>query len=423
MLGIFSCLSTVSCSKDPVTDPHIKHVSNKVILDWNEIAYHAFGGSTYQNSLQASRINAMTHLAMHDAVNATDPRFGRYVYQGDNTGANPVAAAATAAYEVLVHEISEKKLFLDSALQKSLAGIAEGEAKNKGVLLGKEAGRAILLARANDGSTGNPIVPVTPGNTPGVYQAVPPFDFIFAPHWVNVKPFGIQSKDQFRPEPFPPIRSEKYTAAFKEVKEAGRLISAVRTADQTNYTRFWYEFSEAGWNRVARTIAGSRKLDLWETARLFALVDMALADAYIAGWEGKFHYNLWRPYTAIRNAKEDGNSDTSEDEQWESLMPAPPVQDYPSTHSALGNAAAAVMAGIVGDNTYFSMSSPTASAGNTTRSFKSLSEAANENADSRVRAGIHFRFACEAGQEMGNKLGNYILLNHLKPLAKGVSRK
>jgi hypothetical protein len=156
-------------------------------------------------------------------------------------------------------------------------------------------------------------------------------------------------------------------------------------------------------------------LGLLETARLFALVDMALADAYVAGWDSKFHHNLWRPYTAIRNAHIDGNDETSEDQQWEPAMPTPPVQDYPSTHSALGNAAATVMAGMLGE-TPFSMTSPTAMPGNGARSFTGFRQAADENADSRVKAGIHFRFACDAGQEMGDKIGQWLLGNHLKPL-------
>jgi hypothetical protein len=145
-------------------------------------------------------------------------------------------------------------------------------------------------------------------------------------------------------------------------------------------------------------------------------VDIAMADAYTAGWDSKFHYDFWRPYTAIRGAKSDGNNNTTEDLQWEPTMPTPPVQDYPSTHSALGNAAATVMATLLGDNTPFTMSSPTAAPSGGTRSFTSFSQAANENADSRVKAGIHFRFACEAGQELGNKIGNWVVANHLKPL-------
>ena len=145
-----------------------------------------------------------------------------------------------------------------------------------------------------------------------------------------------------------------------------------------------------------------------ETARLFALVDMAMADAYIAGWDSKLHYNFWRPYTAIRNAGNDGNKLTTDDQQWQPEMPTPPIQDYPSTHSALGNAAASVLANELGDNTPFTMASPTAIPEGVTRSFSSLREASRENADSRVRAGIHFRcMRCRFGIGRENRRLDY----------------
>jgi hypothetical protein len=143
---------------------------------------------------------------------------------------------------------------------------------------------------------------------------------------------------------------------------------------------------------------------------------MAIADAYTAGWDAKIHYNFWRPYTAIRKADIDGNNETAADATWEPSEPTPPVQDYPSTHSALGNAAATVLAGVLGDKTSFAMTSPTAVPAGSTRSFTSFSQAAKENADSRVMAGIHFRFSCEAGLELGKNIGKWTLDNHLKPI-------
>jgi hypothetical protein len=416
MLTILSGMFVSSCIKDSHTNPHPGYLSNQVILEWNEIAYQAFGGEAYGHSVMASKINAMAHLAMHDALNAVDPVYSPYAFTGRDADANPIVAAASAAHTVLVSEIPEGTQFLDSALQQTLSAIDDGDAKNRGILLGKEAGQAIIDARENDGSAGDPFSPVPPSDVPGVYQAVPPFDFVFAPFWTDVKLFGLQSKDQFRSVLHPTLDSQEYAEAFNEIKEAGKLISGSRTADQTATAHFWYEFSEAGWNRVARVAAKHKKLGLWETARLFALVDMAMADAYIAGWDSKFYYNLWRPYTAIRNASSDGNGQTMDDLQWEPLMPTPPVQDYPSTHSALGNAAATVLANILGDHTPFSMNSPTALPGSKPRHFTSFKQAANENADSRVMAGIHFRFACDAGQVMGDKVGQWVVDHHLKPL-------
>lgn len=417
MLGLITCLS---CSKDQNSrlsdNRSVENLSNNVILKWNEVAYQAFGGEAYQHSLMASRINAMTHIAMHDAINAIHPVYSTYEFKGKDEKADLIAAAANAAYTVLVNEIPEKKQYLDSALQQTLTAITDEEAKRRGILLGHDAGMTIIKSRANDGSAENPFGAVTPSVTPGTYQIVPPFDFVFAPNWVNVKPFGLQKNEQFRSVPPPAINSNEYTKDFNEVKETGSINTLLRTDDQTNCANFWYEFSEAGWNRVAKIIAVNKNLNLFETARLFALVDMAMADAYLAGWDSKFYYNCWRPYTAIRNAKLDGNDYTIEDLQWEPVMPTPPVQDYPSTHSALGNAAATVIEKILGENTSFTMSSPTALPSNESRSFANVRQAADENADSRVRAGIHFRFACEAGQEMGDKIGQWMVDNYLKPL-------
>lgn len=416
IITVWTCLMNSACTTEHFNNPEIGTLPNNVIIEWDEIAYQAFGGEAYQHSLMASRINAMTHLAMHDALNALFPVYEKYAFTGYNAAADPIAAAASAAHTVLVSEIPDKTEYLDSALLQSLATVPGSKEKEMGIQLGKAAGQAILDERANYGSAGNPITPVIPSDIGGVYQPVPPFDFVFAPYWQDVKPFGLKRKDQFRSLPFPSLDSEAYIVAFNEVKEIGKLNSTSRTKDQTAYSYFWYEFSEAGWNRVTRVVATGKKLDLMKTARLFALVDMAMADAYIAGWDSKFYHNLWRPYTAIHKGQIDGKDGTEEDQAWESEMPTPPVQDYPSTHSALGNAAAAVLAGILGENTGFSMSSPTALPGAGERSFSSFKDAAQENADSRVTAGIHFRFACEAGLDLGDQIGQWIVNHHLKPL-------
>lgn len=413
---LVASLFLVSCSRTNEKANSVKKTSNAVVLEWNEIAFKAFDGPIYQHSLMASRINAMTHLAMHNAINAVEPVYATYGFTVKDTDADPVAAAAAAAHTVLVHEIPVKKGFLDSALEKTISAIKDQVAKQKGIQLGKQAGLAIIDARNNDGSASDPIAQIALSKTPGIYQPVPPFNILFAPQWENVRLFGLQSKDQFRSAPYPALSSAEYATAFNEVKEIGKIYSSVRSADQSAYAKFWYEFSEAGWNRVARTVAINKGLSLVESARLFALVDIALADSYIAGWDSKIHYNFWRPYTAIRNAASDGNDVTTADKEWEPSEPTPPVQDYPSTHSALGNAAAAVLGRLLGDNTPFTMTSYTAVPAGSTRSFTSFSEAANENADSRVMAGIHFRFSCEAGQALGTKIGSWIVDNHLKPL-------
>jgi hypothetical protein len=414
---LFAVLGFTQVVKSSANPPNpVSSQPATAILHWNEIAYNAFGGTKYQHSLMASRINAMVHLAIHDALNGIEEKYTRYAYYGKDEKADPFAAAAAATHAILIHEFPDNKTFADSSLAAALKSIKEGDAKTRGIKLGIAAARAVINKRANDGAAANVVGPITPSTVPGVYQAVPPFDFAFAPHWKDLPPFSLKKGDQFRCVPPPSLQSERYTSAFNEVKETGKLNSNTRTKDQTAYAKFWYEFSEAGWNRVSRTVAVSQNLNMLDAARLFALVDMAMADAYIAGWDAKIHYNLWRPYTAIRNAGNDGNNVTTGDATWEPAAPTPPIHDYPSTHSALGNAAASVMALLLGDNISFSMPSPTADPVAATRSFSSFSQAANENADSRVRAGIHFRFSCEAGQELGNKIGAWTVGNYLKPV-------
>lgn len=406
----------VSCSKNTVPHKAVSSRSNQIALQWNEIAYNAFGGTSYQHSLMASRINAMMHLAMHDALNAIEPKYSRYAFNGNDADADPIAASVTAAHDILINEIPDRKSFIDSAWEFTMSTIPDGLSGNKGIVLGKLAAKAVLDKRSADGAAGELLVPVPSSTIPGVYQAVPPFSFVFAPHWENLKLFSLDKKDQFRPVPPPALNSETYTKDFNEVKANGKLNSNTRSADQTAYAKFWYEFSEAGWNRVARIAATVKNLNLLETVRLFALVDMAIADAYTAGWDAKMFYNFWRPYTAIRRASTDNNELTIADPEWEPSEPTPPVQDYPSTHSALGNAGATVLARILGDQFQFTMTSPTAIPAGGSRTFTSFLQAANENADSRIQAGIHFRFSCKAGQELGNKIGNWTVENHLKPL-------
>ncbi len=400
-----------------IAAPDLTKYSNQIILDWNVAVFETMGGAVTQHSLLGSRVYAMTHLAMHDALNAISPRYQSYAFHEKDKSADPIAAVASAAYEVLVASQPDQKPMLDARLATSLAAVPEGKAKTQGIDLGKKAAAAILALRQNDGAFQDPISPVPPSNgQAGVYQGVPPFGFLFAPHWRTMQPFCLENPEQFRVGPHPALGSPAYADDFEEVKRVGQKLSASRTTEQTAIAKFWYEFSEIGWNRVARVVAEGRQLDLPGTARLFALVNMAMADSYTAGWDSKFHYNFWRPYTAIRAAETDGNPNTTADPQWEPAEPTPPVQDYPSTHSTLGNAAATVLATVLGDQTPFTMMSTTADPAGAVRSFGSFSQAAHENAESRVLAGIHFRFSCVKGLELGEKIGKWAVEQHLKPL-------
>jgi len=413
---LFSAIALTSCIKDH-PDRFVDNLPNKIVIDWNEVTLLAEGGPAYQHALLSSRINAMVHIAMHDALNAINPVYEQYAYKTTTARArtDPFAAAASAAYAVLKASYPESISILDSALTASLSTIPDGAQKENGIALGAAAGDAILALRAGDGAFANPVVTIPVSTVPGEYNAVPPFPFVFAPFWKTMQPFSLNSYNQFRSSPPPALNSSTYTHDFNEVKDVGSINSNSRSADQSNYAKWWYEFSEIGWNRVARITATKHSQGLFATARLFALLNMAMVDSYIAGWDSKFYYNFWRPYTAIRAAATDGNDNTSEDLNWEPAEPTPPVPDYPSTHSTLGNAAAAVLTLFFGNHTGFTMTSTTAVPAGTLRSFDNFKEAANENADSRVRAGIHFRFACNAGQKLGNEVGIWTVRHHLYP--------
>jgi hypothetical protein len=392
----------------------LKNYSNQVILDWNNIAVEAMGGPTYPNALMSSRIHAMMHIAMHDALNAISPQYESYAYEGKKPAADPIAAVAAAAHAVLMDQLPDQEALLNQRLAETLDPVKDHMKKTFGIELGKAAAEAILFLREGDGADQDPIGTTDFSTEPGVYQVVPPLAIVFGEFWKDLPPFALNNPNQFRVPPFPALTSQQYADDFEEVKMIGEENSPIRTTDQSSAAKFWYEFSELGWNTIARVVAKDKKLDLMTTARLFALLNIATADSYIAGFDSKYYYNFWRPYTAIR-AENQGNTTTVRDPDWVSAEVTPPVPDYPSTHSALGNAAAMVLAHVLGDDTEFTFFSSTAVPIDKSRSFNSFSQAANENANSRVWAGLHFRFACDQGQNLGDEVGLWVLATQLQP--------
>jgi hypothetical protein len=419
---VLAAIFFTACSESEVSGPGetlgkkppFRNYSNAIVIQWNTIALATMQTPAYDPMI-GSRIFAMVHIAMHDALNGIAPVYETYSLQEQDKKAEPVAALSAAAYTVLAETFPDKKAQLDSALAEAIKDVKPGEGRERGLALGTMAGKAVVALRSDDGAFQNPIAEVNNPPEPGLYQGVPPTPILYAPFWATLPTFALQSPEQFRITPMPELGSEAYTKDFDEVKLKGSKENSTRTAEETSIAKFWYEFSEIGWNRVTATAAADKNLDLLSTARLFALVNMALADSYIAGWDSKFHYDFWRPYTAIRAAATDGNDNTTEDTAWEPLMDTPPVQDYPSTHSTLGNAAATVLNKLIGPNTGFAMTSTSAEPANSTRSFTNFSAAAVENADSRVFAGIHFKFSCDRGLELGKKIGDWTLENALKP--------
>jgi hypothetical protein len=416
-------MAALSCEKSTFKKPSAE--STETVLAWNDIATQAFIHFPEQPApppMIESRIYAMVNIAMHDALNNIVAKYKTYALSSMDRTANADAAVAQAAYDVLIAEAPWYKSSYDSLLTVSLNAVLQGDGKTKGIALGHASAAAIKNNRINDGSAAAQFQYV-PGNLPGQYQFTAPFDsppfngFYAIPGWGKVKPFGLTSASQFRPAAPYSVLSNEYTADFNEIKSLGSRNSAMRTADQTHLALFWTENSPTGWNRIARIIIANQhgnNMDAWKVARLFALLHIAEADAYISSCEAKTFYNYWRPITAIHNAATDGNAATSPDPNWEVLaFPTPPIADYPSAHATAGGAAASVISSFFGkDNISFTTTSTTNGG---TRTFNSLSQAAMENALSRIYIGYHFRNACIQGKALGYSVGNYVFDHYLKP--------
>jgi len=386
-----------------------------------------------------SRMYAMMHVAIHDALNAIDPRFHPYVFnvQGP-AGASRVAAVASAARNVLVPVISQLP-FSAACVQAGIASVEadysaaisalpNNAARMEGILVGQSSAAAIVALRSGDGSVKSQVDFAYPqGAEPGEFRFVPGFDFAFGAAWADVTPFVLNQASQFRPGPPYKVSSKKYTTDFNEIKTFGGdgvTTPSLRTTDETQFGLFWIEGSVLTWNRIARNVSANRGLDLWENARLFGLLNLAVADGYIAHFDAKYHYKFWRPVTAVHLADSDGNPDTVGDPTWTPLQQNYPTPSYPSGHSTAGGAASQVLEEFFGtDNIGFRVCSLTLPPGQrctdpspVLRSYGSFSQAAEENALSRILVGLHFRNDIEEGVKFGRKIGKRTANLFLRPV-------
>jgi PAP2 superfamily len=414
------------------------------VIQWNENAAKAAAAACLiasGNGLAESRMYAIAHVAIHDAVNAIDRRSRPYAFDAMAGGpASMDAAVAAAARDALVSVIAELPesascvangvAETNAMYAAALAAVPDGPAKSRGVALGQAAAAAILALRDDDG-TDAPLVDVNypQGTEPGEWRFTPdfPLQLAFAPNWGKVTPFVLQQSSQFRPGAPYHLGSNKYAADYNEIKVLGGddiTTPSARTADQTQIGLFWIESSPLAWNRLARALAASRGLDIGENARLFGLLNLAMADGYIASWEAKYHYRFWRPITAIRLGDTDGNPATAGDPGWTPLQPTYPMPDHDSGHAVQGGVAAEILKQVFGtDDVPFTICSTTVGAGSTCadpapvlRSYASFSQAADENAVSRIYIGIHFRNAVEEGVRHGRKIAAYAVHTLLKPV-------
>jgi len=386
------------------------------IADWDVIAFEAVKASGKAGPVTACDV-AMAHLAMHDALNAIDRRYEPYAYDAAAPrGASPEAAVAAAAHGVLIVRIPNQKASLDAALASALAAIPDGRAKTDGVGAGRMAAAAILARRADDGS--DIVRSYKPGAVLGVWRPTPPaFAKAVGVSFGKVKPFTMSNSAQFelpRPAYFN-LGSAEYAADYNEVKSLGGADSKTRTAEQSEIARFWYEPSPGVHIRLARDLAVTRKLNLWDSARLFALLHLASADCLITGYGVKYRYKFWRPVTSIHYGAYDGNPQTVADPTWNSYLETPSHPEYPSLHAVLCAAWAEILARYFGTDRFsFTMTSAKPYPG-ITRSFKSFSQSAQESADSRVYAGVHFRSSSRDGLVIGRKIGAQVFDKFLQP--------
>jgi hypothetical protein len=371
-----------------------------VIMDWNAKADAIAVEKQLLNASNA-RGQAMLHIAMFEAVNAIDRRYAPYrLSLSADRAASREAAAAAAAYDVLLALHPDKKADLDATLAGSLAGITENEAKSKGIELGKQAAAGIIALRTNDGS--NTPEDYRPATTAGVYV---PTTIPIESTSSKIKPFAMTSASQFRAAPPPALTSETWTRDLNEIREIGSNTSARRSAEQTTIARFWFFTGPRTYNTIVRQIAANRKMDLVDCARLYALTSIAGADAFIAVFEAKYAYNFWRPVTAIRNADLTSNPATPREASWQPLGVTPMHPEYPCAHCITASAVATVLQHVVGNEIdEITLTSPTAAG--VTRKWTRLQDYSDEVSSARIFAGFHYRFSTEAGKDMGRKIGD-----------------
>jgi hypothetical protein len=406
------CLLFVSVSAHPRAE------ALDVVLTWNTAALDAIRSAS-TSPPAASRALAILHTAMFDAVNGIERSYRPYLVPTlAPFGASPTAAANAAAYRVLSVLFPTQARDFTVRYLELTRGDRDSLRDRLGRLWGFIVAGWILESREDDGSEAVVAPPLNTG--PGAWVPTPPAFAPYAlPHWGLVEPFAVESGSIFRPDGPPALSSAEWAADFNEVKALGAAVGSTRTEEQSLIGLFWAdgagtETPPGHWNSIAQSVVETYELSLLETARLFALLNVAMADAAICAWDAKYAFSFWRPVTAIREADTDGNPATVPDPEWSSFITTPPFPDYVSGHSTFSGAAATVLAGFFGTDevpfTAFSDALPSAM-----RTFNSFSEAAGEAALSRLYGGIHYRAANEDGLRLGVDIGNWTIENVMTP--------
>lgn len=411
--------------------------SADLATEWNDTVLGIAESEDGFLTLKGLRTVTMMHLAMHDVLNAGGGLYETYGLHATDAGVEPEVAALEAAYRVALHKYPDQAMRLGKLRDRWLTRTGADDTHQASLAAGIAAADAILELRDGDGWDNEADYRWHP-MAPGVYaeffeHSGTPQGFVFGAGWAKARGFALRQPDQFRVPPPPPIGSDEYATAFNEVREAGRFQSMSRTPDQTHIALWWKDFAENSHNRLARDLIKKEALPLDEAVRLLALVNMGIYDGYISSFDNKFHYNHWRPYTAIRWAANDGNPDTEPEPTWTNTHRH--TYAFPSYPSAHGTACAAAMTAfeeVFGEDYGFTMRIPMVDIAGPfsgkmemhppTRSFENFDEAAEQCGMSRVYLGIHFRYDSVEGVKLGKAVGRNVVDSVLAPRDRNQSR-
>jgi hypothetical protein len=385
-----------------------------VITDWDEKAVavvtpmSSLGGTS---PYMAVRMIGMVHAAMFDAVNSIERRYRPYLVQLPVDPATSKEAAAAAAAATILATIDPKTAGdMKAALATYLASVPAGIAKSNGVKLGEAVAEKVLNERTNDGCDAPDAY--LPRTTPGVYV---PTAITLSSMWPNMKPFAMTTPSQFRPKPPISMESKEWATDFNELKDYGGKNSTKRTAQQTETALFWTSPLLA-YQPLMRQLVTAKQMDVVDSARFMALEAVGLNDAIIAVLDAKYHYNFWRPITAIRNGDIDGNPATDREATWQPVANTPMHPEYPCSHCIQSGSVAAVVKAVLGgvDIPEVALTSP-ATPGVTHR-WTNTTAFTEEIANARIWAGFHYRFSTRVGTQMGYEIGEYVVKHVMQPL-------
>jgi hypothetical protein len=377
--------------------------SENLVSIWNDLL---LGAVRYANIPPpvAVRQAAIVHLAILESTKKTSKGHFQEPFSIETS-------ISEAAYGCLVTFYPKSSDAFHSHYRAIMATIPNSQAKTNGMLRGRRVVNEILRLRQLDGS-GISLAWVS-NNSPGCWQrTLPNYDKPLLPNWGKMTPFAISSVEEFRPAGPPPLTSIRWSEQYNLVKQLGATNSTVRTPQQREIAMFWAdgagtETPPGHWNRIAQQVVEKKSFDLVESARLFAALNVAMADSAIVCWDAKYHYNWWRPITAIRAGDTDGNDTTEPDPSWVPLLPTPPFPEHTSGHSTFSGAAAEILAEFTGSDEFSFVTTSDGLPG-VVRRFRSFSDAAKEAGISRIYGGIHFPAANEAGLESGKRVGGFV---------------